>query len=102
VAVGNRWHPSEEADGRGADRPASPDPAALPGSIDPDGVVDALALVVHRLFGIGLEVQSAAGMAAGPVADRLQLIVDELDELIREARCVAFERLLAAEDRGRQ
>jgi hypothetical protein len=58
-----------------------------------DNVVDVLALVVHRLFGIGLEVQSAAGVADGPVADRLQLVVHELDELISDARSMAFERL---------
>ena len=59
----------------------------------PDEVLAVLALVVHRLFGIGLEVQSAAGVAAGPVADRLQLVVDELDELIGDARSMAFERI---------
>ena len=31
----------------------------------PDDVLDVLALVVHRLFGIGLEIQSAAGVADG-------------------------------------
>ena len=58
-----------------------------------DDVLAVLALVVHRLFGIGLEIQSAAGAADGPMADRLQLVVDELDELIRDARSMAFERL---------
>ena len=33
-----------------------------------DDVLDVLALVVHRLFGIGLEIQSAAGVADGPAA----------------------------------
>ncbi len=60
---------------------------------DPDDVLGVLALVVHRLFGIGLEVQSAAGVVDGPTAHRLQLVVDELDELIRDARSMAFERL---------
>jgi len=60
---------------------------------DPDDVLSVLALVVHRLFGIGLEVQSAAGVVDRPTADRLQLVVDELDELIRDARSMAFERL---------
>ena len=58
-----------------------------------DDVLDVLALVVHRLFGIGLEIQSAAGVADGPAADRLQRVVDELDELIGDARSMAFERL---------
>jgi PAS fold len=63
----------------------------------PDDVLDVLALVVHRLFGIGLEVQSAAGLAAGAAADRLQLVVNELDQLIRDARSMAFERLQGPE-----
>jgi len=63
---------------------------------DLDDVLGVLALVVHRLFGIGLEVQSAAGMADRPTANRLQLVVDELDELIRDARSMAFERLTGA------
>jgi len=63
---------------------------------DPDDVLSVLALVVHRLFGIGLEVQSAAGVVDRPTADRLQLVVDELDELIRDARSMAFERLTGA------
>jgi len=58
-----------------------------------DDVLDVLALVVHRLFGIGLEIQSAAGVADGPAAGRLQRVVDELDELIGDARSMAFERL---------
>ena len=59
----------------------------------PEDVLDVLALVVHRLFGIGLEIQSAAGVADGPAAGRLQQVVDELDELIGDARSMAFERL---------
>ena len=59
----------------------------------PDDVLDVLALVVHRLFGIGLEIQSAAGVADGPAFGRLQQVVDELDELIGDARSMAFERL---------
>ena len=58
-----------------------------------DDVLDVLALVVHRLFGIGLEVQSAAGLVDGSASARLQLVVDELDGLIRDARSMAFERL---------
>jgi hypothetical protein len=66
----------------------------------PDDVLDVLALVVHRLFGIGLEVQSAAGVVDGPASDRLQLVVDELDELIRDARSMAFERIRGARAPG--
>ena len=100
VAADNRWDQGDadysaslDADRRGlldTDRRGSLDADRRGGSED---VLDVLALVVHRLFGIGLELQSAAGVADGPVADRLQLVVDELDELIGDARSMAFERL---------
>ena len=108
VAADNRWDQGDadrsasldadrrgllDADRRGlldADRRGSLDADRREGS---DDVLDVLALVVHRLFGIGLEIQSAAGVADGPVAGRLQLVVDELDELIGDARSMAFERL---------
>jgi len=61
-----------------------------PDASGPDRMLDVLSLVVHRLFGIGLEIQSAVGRADGPVADLLQLVVDELDDLIRDARSMAF------------
>ena len=81
-----------------ADRSGSPDAAVRLGPLPlaaqgPDDLLDVLALVVHRLFGIGLEIQSAAGVVDGPAAGRLQLVVDELDELIRDARSMAFERI---------
>jgi PAS fold len=65
-----------------------------------DDVLDVLALVVHRLFGIGLKAQSAVGVADMPAADRLQLVVDELDELIRDARSMALARLRTDEPGG--
>jgi hypothetical protein len=48
-------------------------------------------MVVHRLFGVGLTLQSAAGLAGGPVAERLQQAVDELDAIIRDVRTAAFK-----------
>jgi hypothetical protein len=96
------WRPGEdgqlvvcvaELDGHDPRRAGAARPA--PGAAGSDDVLDLLSLVVQRLFGIGLEVQSAAGMAHGPMAARLQLIVDELDDLIRDARSVAFGRLRA-------
>jgi len=82
-----------ELDGHGPRRAGDARP--VPGAAGSDEVLDVLNLVVRRLFGIGLEVQCAAGMARGPMADRLQLIVDELDDLIQDARSVAFGRLPA-------
>jgi len=54
------------------------------------GAADVAGMVVHRLFGVGLTLQSAAGLAAGPVAARLQQAVDELDVIIRDVRTAVF------------
>ena len=55
-----------------------------------DDLVDVAALMVHRLFGIGLVLESASGLADGPVAARLQHAVDELNAVIRDVRTAAF------------
>jgi len=54
-----------------------------------DDLVD-VALTVHRLFRIGLVLESASDLADGPVAARLQHAVDELDAVIRDVRAAAF------------
>lgn len=46
--------------------------------------------LVHRVFGVGLVLQSAANMADGPVAERLAQAVDELDVIIHEVRAAAL------------
>jgi PAS domain-containing protein len=79
-----------ELDGRQAPDPAPAFSELRPGAGDETSVAEALGLVVHRLFDIGLEVQSAASRTDGPVADHLQSAVDKLDELIRDARAAAF------------
>jgi hypothetical protein len=53
-------------------------------------LMDVVTLVVHRLFGIGLVLESASGLADGPAAARLQHAVDELDAVIRDVRTAAF------------
>ena len=71
---------------------------AGPGS-GTDAGTDLAGMVVHRLFGIGLTLQSAAGLADGLVAYRLgQAVarklwqaVDELDAVICEVRTAALE-----------
>ncbi len=55
-----------------------------------DDLVDVVALTVHRLFRIGLVLESASGLADGPVAARLQHAVDELDAVIRDVRAAVF------------
>ena len=54
-----------------------------------DDLVDVVALTIHRLFRIGLVLESASGLADGPAAARLQHAVDELDALIRDLRAAA-------------
>jgi GGDEF domain-containing protein len=61
--------------------------------------MDLAAMVVHRLFGVGLNLQSAAGLADGlaayqlgqAVAGKLCQAVDELDAIIRDVRTAAFK-----------
>lgn len=49
-------------------------------------------MVVHRVFGVGLVLQSAAGLAEGPVAERLTRAVDELDAIIQDVRSAALRQ----------
>ena len=55
-----------------------------------DDLMDVVDLMVHRMFGIGLVLEAASGLADGPVAARLQHAVDELDAVIRDVRTAAF------------
>lgn len=47
-------------------------------------------MVAHRLFGVGLVVQAAAGVTEGSWRRRLQEAVDELDSVIRDVRSAVF------------
>ncbi len=88
----SRWWWRPGAPGRlvvcvaGLDRPHPPT-RATPAADEP---ADAVSGLVHRLFGIGLTLESAAGLAGGPVRDRLQHAVDELDAVIRDIRSAVF------------
>ena len=47
--------------------------------------------IVHRLFSIGLSLDSASGIAAdGPAGDRVAAVTGELDRLIRDIRAIVF------------
>jgi GAF domain len=47
--------------------------------------------IVHRLFSIGLSLDSARGIAAdGPAGDRIAAVTGELDRLIRDIRAIVF------------
>jgi hypothetical protein len=52
--------------------------------------MDLVTGLVHRMFGIGLTLESAAGLASGPVSDRLQRAIRELDAAIRDVRTAVF------------
>jgi hypothetical protein len=52
--------------------------------------VDLASAVIHRVFGIGLALESAAGLADGPAAARLRYATDQLDDLIRDIRTMVF------------
>jgi anti-anti-sigma factor len=60
------------------------DAAAVKGSID------LLDRVVRHLFQVGLSLQTAAGLPAGVVRERLAVALDELDAVIRDVRDYAF------------
>ena len=51
---------------------------------------DAVARLVHRMFGVGLVLESAAGLAGEPVRDRLRTAIGELDAIIRDTRTALF------------
>ncbi len=51
---------------------------------------DFASAVVNRVFRVGLILQSAAGLADGSAAVRLQRAVDELDDLVRDIRDAVF------------
>lgn len=51
---------------------------------------DTLRVMTHRLFGVGLVIQSAEGLAEGPLAGRLAQALAELDAIIRDTRTAAF------------
>lgn len=73
----------------GLDRPDTP-ARATPLGPAADEPADAVSGLVHRLFGIGLLLESAAGLAGGPARVRLQHAVDELDAVICDIRSAVF------------
>jgi len=85
---------SPEAVTPAAGRDGSSQMPALPRSGRDAGTraeTDLAGMVVHRLFGVGLTLQSAAGLADGLVAGQLGQAVDELDAIIRDVRTAAFK-----------
>jgi GGDEF domain-containing protein len=76
-------------------------PAFFPSGPDTgtDAETDLAGIMVHRLFGVGLTLQSAAGLADGlvahqlgqAVARKLWRAVDELDAIIRDVRTAALK-----------
>ncbi len=57
--------------------------------------------VIQRLFAIGLSLQTVGGAtAAGPVADRLAMLISEIDDAIRQVRSTIYELGAAHIDQG--
>ncbi len=75
--------PGESAHGRRPDEPDLPPPVA---GAD-------VAQLVHRLFGVGLVLESAIGVTEGRAQHWLEEAVDQLDSLIRDIRTVVFDGL---------
>lgn len=46
--------------------------------------------VIQRLFALGMSLQSVERLASGPVAERIETVVDGLDEVIRDIRETIF------------
>lgn len=84
----SRWWWRPEGPGRlvmcvaGLDR-AETAAGAAAGSVDVVGLV-------HRMFGVGLTLESAAGLAGLPVRNRLYRAIAELDAIIRDIRTELF------------
>jgi hypothetical protein len=78
-----------------------PDAWWLPADADPDAVASAHAgigrdlatVVIHRIFGAALILESAATLTDRHAASRLQQAVAELDALIRDVRMAVIEPL---------
>lgn len=94
-----------------ADRMIIPDPtgdgrpaaAGTPGNGQPSGAVPDLdtkielaSVLIHRIFGVGLMLESALSLVTGPAAVRIQQAVDALDALIRDIRSYTLRLPLQA------
>ena len=61
---------------------------------------DIILVMSHRLFGVGLDLQGSVGLAGdGPLADRLQRAIDQLDAIIRDARKAVFSSETSLDER---
>lgn len=81
--------PAPPAESRGSDSEAPAVRACRQGA-RADAGLGLAEMSVHQLFGVGLTLQSAAGLANGPAAARIQQAVDELDSIIRDVRTAVF------------
>lgn len=66
--------------------------ADLGGGVDSDAVIDLRSLLdqlVHELFTVGLGVAGALREVEGPVAERLTVVLEDADRLIRTVHSAA-------------
>jgi hypothetical protein len=66
-------------------------PAAIAAIAAAGRCADLMRLMTHRLLGVGLLLQTAEGLAEGPLARRLSQAIAEVDAIIRDTRTAAFE-----------
>lgn len=65
------------------------------------GCREVIVAITHRLFGVSHSLQVSAAQADGPLADRLNWAIDELDAVIWDARTAVFQSGSAAETPAR-
>ncbi|MBO0769865.1 MAG: hypothetical protein J2P35_00235 [Actinobacteria bacterium] len=90
--------PDPPGDGRAAadGPPANGQP---PGTVpELDTRIELASVLIHRIFGVGLTLESALGLVTGPAAVRIQQAVDALDTLIRDIRSYTLRLPLQAEE----
>jgi hypothetical protein len=82
-----------------------PDAWWRPADADPDTVAaarsgisrDLATIVIHRIFGAALILESAASLVGDMASSRLQHAVAELDALIRDVRMAVIEPLTSSQ-----
>jgi hypothetical protein len=83
-------HPASPAEQTGTSDSGASYAASTAAPAGPDNPMGVLTILVHRLFDVGLVLESASDLTDGPVAARLQEAADELDTVIRDVRTAVF------------
>jgi hypothetical protein len=89
-----RGPPASNGQAPAGNETAGPAPAILGVTEDHDRIARGLNdIVIHRLFGAGIDLHAALGMAGvGRAADKIGHAIGELDQAIRDIRNAVFQR----------